>query len=80
MASPSNDKLQEPPGSQRANTSSSISPEVLTNKTKSNAIDIPSIALPKGAGAIKGIDKKWAYAVGDLAKIIEGMEAKNAKQ
>jgi len=27
--------------------------------TKSNAIDIPSIALPKGGGAIKGIDEKF---------------------
>ena len=27
-------------------------------KTKSNAIEIPSIALPKGGGALKGIDEK----------------------
>lgn len=26
-------------------------------KTKSNAIEIPSISLPKGGGVIKGIDK-----------------------
>lgn len=29
-------------------------------KTKSNAIDVPSIALPKGGGAIKGIDQKFS--------------------
>ena len=29
------------------------------NPTKSNAIEIPSISLPKGGGAIKGIDEKF---------------------
>ncbi|MCP3927086.1 MAG: insecticidal toxin complex protein [Desulfobacterales bacterium] len=29
-------------------------------KTKSNEIDIPSISLPKGGGAIKGIDEKFS--------------------
>ncbi len=29
-------------------------------KTKSNAIDIPSISLPKGGGAMKGIDEKFS--------------------
>ncbi|WP_052496452.1 SpvB/TcaC N-terminal domain-containing protein [Pedobacter lusitanus] len=29
-------------------------------KTKSNAIEIPSINLPKGGGAIKGIDEKFS--------------------
>ena len=29
-------------------------------KTKSNSIEIPSIALPKGGGAIKGIDEKFS--------------------
>ena len=28
-------------------------------KTKSNAIEVPSVALPKGGGAIKGIDQKF---------------------
>ena len=28
-------------------------------KTKSNAIEIPSISLPKGGGAIKGVDEKF---------------------
>lgn len=30
------------------------------HSTKSNAINIPSIALPKGGGAIKGIDEKFS--------------------
>ncbi|OPX84237.1 MAG: Mono(ADP-ribosyl)transferase SpvB [Pelotomaculum sp. PtaB.Bin104] len=29
-------------------------------KTKSNTIDVPSITLPKGGGAIKGIDEKFS--------------------
>ena len=29
-------------------------------KTKSNAIEAPSISLPKGGGAIKGIGEKFA--------------------
>lgn len=28
-------------------------------KTKSNAVEVPSISLPKGGGAIKGIDQKF---------------------
>src|SRR5437868_10507015 len=29
-------------------------------KTKSNSIEVPSINLPKGGGAIKGIDEKFS--------------------
>ena len=29
-------------------------------KTKSNAIETPSISLPKGGGAIKGVDEKFS--------------------
>ena len=29
-------------------------------KTKSNAIDIPSVSLPNGGGALKGIDEKFS--------------------
>lgn len=29
-------------------------------KTKPNSIEIPSISLPKGGGAIKGIDEKFS--------------------
>ena len=38
-------------------------PALLTTeggKTKSNAIEIPSLSLPKGGGAIKGIDEKFS--------------------
>ncbi len=42
------------------NTNSVISPDADTAKTKSNAIEIPSIALPKGGGAIKGLDVKFS--------------------
>lgn len=39
-------------------------------KTKSNAIEIPSISLPKGGGAIKGIDEKFSVnAVNGTASI-----------
>jgi RHS repeat-associated protein len=31
-----------------------------SGKTKSNAIEVPSISLPKGGGAIKGIDEKFS--------------------
>ena len=31
-----------------------------SKKTESNAIDIPSISVPQGGGAIKGIDEKFA--------------------
>jgi len=37
----------------------SISELTKENATKSNAIQIPSISLPKGGGAIKGIDEKF---------------------
>lgn len=39
------------------------SPQFLSNdggKTQSNAIKIPTISLPKGGGAIKGIDEKFS--------------------
>ena len=29
-------------------------------KTKSNAIEVPYISLPKGGGALKGIDEKFS--------------------
>lgn len=38
---------------------SSVNQLTEERSTKSNAIDIPSIALPKGGGAIKGIDEKF---------------------
>ncbi len=36
--------------------------------TKSNALDLPSISLPKGEGALNGIDEKVSvYAVNGMA-------------
>lgn len=45
---------------QTQNTSSSNLLKTDGVKTKSNAIEIPSISLPKGGGAIKGIDEKFS--------------------
>ena len=47
-----NDQSQNKPTSQFLKTDG--------GKTKSNAIEIPSISLPKGGGAIKGIDEKFS--------------------
>ena len=45
---------------QTQNSSSSQFLKTDRGKTKSNAIEIPSISLPKGGGAIKGIDEKFS--------------------
>ncbi len=42
------------------NSSSSQFLKTDRGKTKSNAIEVPSISLPKGGGAIKGIDEKFS--------------------
>jgi hypothetical protein len=42
----------------KANTSQFLKTD--GGKTKSNTIEIPSISLPKGGGAIKGIDEKFS--------------------
>ncbi|MBL0073876.1 MAG: insecticidal toxin complex protein [Bacteroidetes bacterium] len=42
------------------NKASSQSLKTDGGKTKSNAIEVPSISLPKGGGAIKGIDEKFS--------------------
>ena len=39
-------------------SSDSFGPEQRT--TESNAIDVPSLSLPTGGGAIKGIDEKFS--------------------
>lgn len=41
------------------NSKNSISALTKENATKSNAIEIPEISLPKGGGALKGIDEKF---------------------
>jgi len=43
----------------RSNSENSISNLTKENVTESNAIQIPEIALPKGGGALKGIDEKF---------------------
>ncbi len=45
-----------------SNNSHGVSDFLSTDKgkTKSNAIEVPSISLPKGGGAIKGIDEKFS--------------------
>lgn len=45
---------------QSQNSSSSQFLKTDGGKTKSNAIEVPSISLPKGGGAIKGIDEKFS--------------------
>lgn len=45
---------------QTPNQSSSNFLKTDGGKTKSNAIEVPSISLPKGGGAIKGIDEKFS--------------------
>ena len=47
---------------QEANTNSIASQFLNTNrgKTKSNAIEVPTLTLPKGGGAVRGIDEKFS--------------------
>src|SRR6188768_1549352 len=37
----------------------SKSPEIRDSSTKSNSIEVPKISLPKGGGALRGIDEKF---------------------
>ncbi|MCB0375594.1 MAG: hypothetical protein KDD04_06715, partial [Sinomicrobium sp.] len=48
------------PGASDAQDRKSVSDFTRENATKSNAIEIPQISLPKGGGAIKGIDEKFS--------------------
>ncbi len=64
MHSPvSNDKKSPPSDEQQsgrnASFASPVGSLVRENATKSNAIQIPEISLPKGGGALKGIDEKF---------------------
>ena len=53
----------KPPEENNTNSSNSNSSAINTltqeNATESNAIQIPEISLPKGGGALKGIDEKF---------------------
>jgi RHS repeat-associated protein len=49
-------------------------------KTKSNAIELPSLSLPKGGGAIKGIDEKFSVnAVNGTASFAIPLPFANAR-
>lgn len=49
-------------------------------KTKSNAIEVPSVALPKGGGSIKGIDEKFTVnAVNGTASFSIPLPFSNAR-
>ena len=52
-----NDKPTDNTSAKSASTISGLTKE---NPTKSNALEIPQISLPKGGGAIKSIDEKFS--------------------
>lgn len=53
------DKNIKPNNNAKDSSSSAVSSLTKVNATESNAIQIPQISLPKGGGAIKGIDEKF---------------------
>src|SRR5918996_5502728 len=61
MSTPSGTKQRAPIFSRNVQEENrtSFSALVKENATKSNAIQIPEISLPKGGGALKGIDEKF---------------------
>jgi RHS repeat-associated protein len=61
MSTPSGIKTRTPVFSRtvQEGNRTSFSTLVKENATKSNAIQIPEISLPKGGGALKGIDEKF---------------------
>ena len=61
---------------QSQNKSSSQFLQSDAGKTKSNSIEVPSIALPKGGGAIKGIDEKFSVNAVTVAAFAEKLETK----
>jgi hypothetical protein len=48
-------------GSYKQPTNSFITQVTKGKPTQSNAIEVPSISLPQGGGALKGIDEKFSY-------------------
>src|SRR6185503_9152944 len=58
MAKESNGKVDPQEGATNPGSQQPFTPE--SAATKSNAIEVPAIALPKGGGAIKGIDEKFS--------------------
>lgn len=57
MNSPNTEKVNNPNSS--SNTNNNFANLTQERATSSNAIEIPSISLPKGGGALKGIDEKF---------------------
>ena len=57
---PDNNKYESNSSNGESKKSSSAFLKTNGGKTKSNAIEVPSISLPKGGGAIKGIDEKFS--------------------
>lgn len=55
-----NNRVSNSTSSAESKNSSSSFLKTDGGKTKSNAIEVPSISLPKGGGAIKGIDEKFS--------------------
>ena len=49
----------EKPSASKPNNNTTLSNLSQERATKSNAIEIPKITLPKGGGALKGIDEKF---------------------
>lgn len=54
------DQQEKTNSASNGNANSIFPPNAHSAKTKSNAIEIPSIKLPKGGGAIKSIDEKFS--------------------
>ena len=60
---PDNNKYESNSSNGESKKSSSGFLKTDGGKTKSNAIEVPSISLPKGGGAIKGIDEKFSVNI-----------------
>ncbi|UII33140.1 insecticidal toxin complex protein [Fulvivirga ulvae] len=55
-----NEKIQSPDNKKQSLKTSGFNVLTEERSSASNSIDIPSISLPKGGGALKGIDEKFA--------------------
>ena len=54
-----NDNSQKTNPDSQEDSKNSIKSLIKENVTESNAVKIPGISLPKGGGALKGIDEKF---------------------
>ncbi len=55
---------EDRPSAGKSKPSGSVDALTQERATKSNAIEVPQVSLPKGGGAIKGIDEKFGYQTG----------------